>query len=133
MRFRERPVRVGPTWRVLAVMVAALVLAIPASASAASFTAHLKAPNHTPTAGRNWPITVTATRGRAKLSGSVRYRFLYNGTVVGRHFGRNFKHGVCHDKLLFPATAVGFPLTLQVVVKTKYGTDYIDWTVNVRT
>jgi hypothetical protein len=131
MRFREQFVHVRSRWRVLAVMLTALVLTVPASASAASFTAHLKAPNHSPTAGKNWRITVTATHGGAKLSGSVRYRFLYNGSVVAHHFGRKFKHGVCHDTLLFPATAVGFPLTLQVVVQTKYGTDYINWAVKV--
>ena len=131
MRFRDQPGGVHPRWSVLAAMVAALVFAFSASASAASFTAHLKAPNHSPTAGKYWRITVTATHGGAKLSGSVSYRFLYNGSVVGHHFGRNFRRGVCHDKLLFPATSVGIPLTLRVVVKTKYGTDYINWNVTV--
>jgi hypothetical protein len=113
-------------------MLTALALAVPASASAAAFTAHLHAPNHSPIAGKKWAITVTATRGGAKLSGSVNYQFLFGGTVVGGAAGHGFRHGVFHDTLLFPKKSVGYPLTLRVVVKTSYGTVYLPWTVNVR-
>jgi hypothetical protein len=113
-------------------VVLVLALVVPASASAAAFTAHLKAPNHTPTANKLWPITVTATRGQTKLSGSVNYEFLYDGSVVSHQAGHSFKGGVYHDTLKFPSDAVGYPLTLRVIVKTRYGTVDLDWAVKTK-
>jgi hypothetical protein len=117
---------------VVPILVVALALVVPATASAAAFTAHLKAPNHTPTANKPWPITVTATRGRNKLSGSVRYEFLYDGSVVSHQPGHSFKGGVYHDTLKFPNEAAGYPLTLRVIVTTKYGTVDLDRAVKTR-
>ena len=108
-----------------------LALVIPASASAAAFTARLKAPNHTPTMNKKWWITVTATRGRAKLSGKVSYRFVTSAGTFSRP-GHGFKHGVYRDWLLFPAAAVGHKLTLRVVVSTRYGTVDLNWAVTPR-
>ena len=109
-----------------------LLLTAPGAALGAGFTARLVAPNHSPTANEPWPITVYVTRGRAKLSGSVNYHFLYNGAVVSRQPGYSFRNGVYHDHLKFPSDAIGYQLTLQVIVHTKYGTDYIDWAVKTR-
>lgn len=116
--------------RVAAVaLVAAALLALPASALAAPFKAVLHAPNHTPKANTKWKITVDVTRGRAKLSGSVKYQFVFDGAVVGRQPGHSFTGGVYHDGLVFPASAVGMKLTLRTIVKTKYGTVTLPWTV----
>jgi hypothetical protein len=114
-------------------VVAALIalLALPGAALAGGFTARLSAPTHTPKVGAE-PITVTATRGTQKLSGSVRYHFLFGGQVVSSQPGRSFSNGVCHDKLLWPKAAIGHRITLQVIVQTKYGTDYIDYWIQVR-
>jgi archaellum component FlaF (FlaF/FlaG flagellin family) len=112
-------------------LAAAALTAAPAGASQ-PFTAHLSAPNHTPTANKNWYVTVTATRNGVKLAGSVKYQFLFGGMVVSTQKGGTFKHGVYHDHLLFPTKSVGFPLTLRVVVSTKYGTDDISWSVKVK-
>ncbi len=117
-------------WASLILIAGALV--VPASASAAAFRAHLKAPNHTPTMNRKWPITVTVTRGRARLSGKVSYRFLFQDQVVKKVHGHGFTRGVYRDALTFPRKAVGFPLTLQVVVSTRYGTVKLDWAVKTR-
>jgi hypothetical protein len=118
--------------KVLALLAATLALALPAGASGAGFTARLLGtPTHQPRVGR-WPITVTATRGRQKLSGSVSYQFLYQGQVVSRQPGRSFRNGVCHDTLLWPKRAVGHTITLRIVVKTRYGTDYLNWWIKVR-
>ena len=117
----------------LVLVLTALALAVPASAvAAAPFTAKLQAPNHSPTAGKKWYITVTATHGRTKLSGSVKYQFLFQGTVQSTQPGHSFHGGVFHDWLLFPTKSVGFPLTLRVVVTTSYGTVYLPWSVKVR-
>ena len=110
---------------------AVLLLALPASALAGGFTARLYAPNHQPKVGY-WHITVTATRGRQKLSGSVNYRFLFQGFVVSHQRGHGFTNGVFHDVLKWPGKAVGHTITLQVVVSTRYGTDYLNWWIKVR-
>jgi hypothetical protein len=111
--------------------VAILALALPSSALAGGFTAHLYAPGHQPKVG-NWRIKVTAARDSRQLSGSVYYRFLYLGQVVGHQPGHSFTHGVFYDTLKWPAKAVGHTITLQVVVSTRYGTDYLDWWIKVR-
>ena len=126
MLFRSRSVRL------VILLTAALALLVPATASAAMFTAHLKAPNHTPTAKKPWPITVTATRGKTKLSGNVKYEFLFDGSVVSHQPGHSFTGGVYHDTLKFPSDAVGEPLTLRVIVTTKDGTVDLDWAVKTR-
>jgi hypothetical protein len=110
----------------------ALAMAVPAAASAAAFTARLTAPNHTPTANKQWPITVTVTRGGARLGGSVRYQFLFQGQVVANRAGHSFTHGVYHDTLLFPGAAVGRVLSLRVIVTTKYGTVDLPWWIKAR-
>ena len=112
-------------------VVAILALALPGSALAGGFTAHLYAPSHEPKVGY-WPITVTAVRGGQKLSGDVNYQFLWNGMVVSHQPGHRFTHGVFHDNLKWPGKAVGHTIYLQVVVSTRYGTDYLNWWIKVR-
>ena len=109
-----------------------LALAVPAVASAAAFSAQLTAPNHTPTANKKWPITVTVTRGRTKLSGSVRYQFLFHGQVEASRPGHAFSRGVYHDTLLFPGEEIGHVLSLRVIVTTKYGTVELPWWIKTR-
>lgn len=121
-----------PLWKGVLPVLLAVALVIPATATAAAFSAHLKAPNHTPTASKPWPISVTVTRGGAKLSGSVRYEFLYDGSVVSHQPGHSFRGGVYHDTLEFPSEAVGYPLTLRVIVTTTYGSVDLDWAVKTR-
>ncbi|HWF74684.1 MAG TPA: hypothetical protein VG186_15145 [Solirubrobacteraceae bacterium] len=124
MRFRSRSV--------LTLIFTVLVLALPASAMAAPFTSSLKAPNHSPTAGKKWYITVTATHGKSKLSGNVNYQFLFGSAVVSNQKGHSFHGGVFHDWLLFPKKSVGYSLTLRVVVKTSFGTVDLPWAIKVR-
>ena len=120
--------------RCAALVIAGLVmaLAVPAGASAAGFSAKLTAPNHTPTANKKWPITVTVTRGRTKLSGRVRYQFLFQGQVEASRPGHAFSRGVYHDSLLFPGEAIGHVLSLHVIVTTKYGTIALPWWIKTR-
>jgi hypothetical protein len=116
----------------LVIVGLALALALPASASAAPFTAHLKAPNHTPTANKKWPITVTVSHGRTRPGGVVRYEFLFDGQVVAHRAGHGFRRGVFHDNLLFTRAAVGHAITLRVIVKTRFGTVNLNWNVKTR-
>jgi hypothetical protein len=115
----------------LAAVTAALVF--PANALAGGFTAHLYAPNntHRPKVG-NWRIKVTATRGTQKLSGSVHYRFFFQGMYIRSEPAGSFKHGVFYNTLTWPKDAIGRTITLQVVVSTHYGTDYLNWWIKVR-
>lgn len=122
--------RVGRPMLVL--LIATAALALPASALAGGFSAHLSAPNHYPVANTKWHLTVTATRGGRKLSGTVSYRYLSYGAVVGHGVGGSFAHGVYHDAIIWPNEAIGHPLTFQVVVRTRDGTDYLNWFVEVR-
>jgi hypothetical protein len=113
----------------LALIVA---LALPASALAGTFTLTKHIPNHTPTVNKPWPITILVTKGKAKLSGSVRYEFLFDGSVVSHQPGHKFRNGVYRDTMLFPSKSVGEPLTLRILVTTKYGTEHIDWKVTAQ-
>jgi hypothetical protein len=117
-----------PVFLVIAVAVA---LALPASALAGGFSATLKIGSHEPKVGAQ-PITVTATRGSQKLSGTVRFQFLYQGTIVSKQPGGKLSNGVYRTKLLWPARAIGHTITLQTVVQTKYGTDKLNWWIRVR-
>lgn len=116
----------------MATIVMVIALALPAAALAGGFAASLAAPNHHPVANTKWRITVRATRSGRGLSGTVAYRYLSYGTVVGHGVGGSFGRGVYHDAIIWPARAIGHPLTFQVVVRTRYGTDYLNWFVQVR-
>jgi hypothetical protein len=103
--------------------------------------ARLSAPGHSPKVG-DWPITVTLTKGGRPVRGHISYVFLLDRQVVGKQpVGKppvapggarspNFV-GRFHDVLIWPARAVGIPLTLRVVVKSAYGTRNLDWAVKV--
>ena len=122
------------SWRALLPLVLITgMLALPASALAGGFTAHLFLSTHQPKVGKQ-PIKVTATRGRTKLSGSVSYLFFLgrSSTRVGRAPGKSFRNGVYRDNLKWPADAIGHTLTMRVVVKTRYGTDNLNWWIKVR-
>jgi hypothetical protein len=113
-------------------VIAGLAVLIPSSALAAGFTAHVEFPNHHPIAGKAWRITITATRGRQKLNGTIKYVFVTPVGNMTRNATVKIKHGIAHDSLKFPGAAVGHRLPMKVVVKTRYGTDTINWWVTPR-
>lgn len=123
------PRRLAPR-AIVVLLVATVALGLPAGALAGGFTATLYPSSHTPKVG-SWPVKVTATRGRQKLSGSVSYQFLFQGQVVKKEPGHSFRNGVYHDTLQWPKAAIGHTITLQVVVRTRYGTDDLDWWIKV--
>jgi hypothetical protein len=104
-------------------------LALPASALAANFKLTPHIANHAPTINKKWPITIDVTKGKTKLSGSVTYQFLFSGSVVSTQKGHSFTNGVYKDSLDFPSKSIGQPLTLRIVVKTKDGTEHVDWAI----
>ncbi len=111
----------------LALIVA---LALPGSAIAASFKITPHIANHTPTVNVKWPVRLTVTNGKKKLSGSVKYQFLFDGSVVSKQLGHSFTHGIYNDTMLWPSNSLGQPLTLRILVTVpKYGTEHIDWKI----
>jgi hypothetical protein len=134
--------------RVITLCLAALSLAAapaaearpPASPAEPGFVARLKAPGHHPTAGKRWPIRVTArTKSGKAVHATAYYQFLYGGQVVATRypFKRStpyaFKGSYRDRTVTWPARAVGYRLTFRVVVETKSrGTRHLDYWVRVR-
>jgi hypothetical protein len=116
----------------IAVLVVAVgLLIVPAAAVARPFSSTLQAPTHRPHVGPEH-IRVTATHNGRGLCGTVRYVYYWKGQQVSQQPGGHFCKGVWKDILRWPGKAVGFHLTLGVVVKTRYGTDYDWWWIQVR-
>jgi len=110
-----------------------LALALPGTALAAGFKIRAHIANHTPTINRKWPVRLTITRGRTRLSGTVRYEFLFQGSVVSHQAGHKFTHGNYTDTMIFPGQSLGEPLTLRILVTVpKYGTEHLDWKVTAK-
>ncbi|MFN8218411.1 MAG: hypothetical protein U0R71_17615 [Solirubrobacterales bacterium] len=128
----------------LLIAATAIALLIPAAtAAAAGFVVHLRAPSHHPKVGRDWKITVTAKRKgtHAPVHGAAFYEFLYGGSVVSTqypapHGGPAKKpyhfYGRYSDTLTFPKRSVGVPLTFRVVVRAgPLGTTHADYNISV--
>jgi hypothetical protein len=78
----------------------------------------LKTPKSEPVAGGFWPVTVTAhSPSGVPVSATVSYTFLFGGAVVARRPGGHMHGGLFRDRLEFPAKAVGYPLTVEVIVQ----------------
>jgi len=140
----------------LAAVAAAAVFVLPggAGAQAAPCVAKLRAPGHHPKANRLWPITVTCLTTSGKpVRATATYKFVYNGQVVAtrypspkadpkspcsragtcRHSPYPFKGRMRDGTFIWPRRAVGFPLTLRVVVTVKgKGSVNLDYSVRVR-
>ena len=95
----------------------------------------LRGANHAPTVRKKWAYTVRVTDAGGKpLSGTVETEFAFAGTVVGREAPpiHRLKHGVLHDTITFPPSAVGHPITLVAVVHTSAGSVALGWPVTAR-
>ena len=125
-------------------MLLALTLALGCSACGGSSASHgapnrpavavvtMSAPSHHPTVGAPWPIVIRARDSSgAPLKATVRYEFLFGGSVVARRSHYRFR-GVHHDTLRWPANSVGVPLTFRAVVTTPLGTRRLDYSVQVK-
>ena len=126
--------RPSPARRLLLALIGviAAVAVLAPSALASGFTLHVKFPNHTPTVNKAWRITITANRGRQKLSGTIKYVFVTPVGNMTRNATVKVKHGVAHDSIKFPGESAGHRLPMKVVVSTRYGTDTVNWWVKPR-
>jgi hypothetical protein len=116
------------------------------------FTARLQAPGHRPSNWKYiynrderkkawtavWPIRVTARhRGHAINGGKVSYQFLFSGQIVACRtvlppYKPYFRHGVFRDRIEWPEQSVGYPLTIRIVIRTRWGTRNLDYRVVVQ-
>ena len=102
--------------------IAAYAALAPIAQAKVSVTLH--ATTHNPTAGKKWPITITAKDGNKKVCGHVRYAFLFKGKVVSHQnagVGGNFCGTFKDPDIIWPKRAVGIPLTFRAVVDMKSG------------
>jgi hypothetical protein len=132
---------------VTALLVTGAITFAPSPAAAAAFVATLKAPNHHPTAGKLWNITVSAKSNSGRsLRATAYYEYYYSGQKVatrnpspwdpkdssGGPRPYSFR-GSYRDGILWPKRSIGIPLTFRVVVKVKgLGARKLDWKVVVR-
>lgn len=116
------------------VLGAVAALTLPASALAASFRITPHIANHAPRINVKWPIELTVTGGTTKLSGSVKYEFLFSGSVVSSQPGHKFTGGIYRDTMLFPTKSLGEPLTLRILVTVPadHRTEHIDWAIKTK-
>jgi len=105
-----------------------------ASPAALPFKATFSAPNHHPVVKKNWPITITVTSLAGKpIAATLQMNVLFSGARVGRIDNGKTYHfvGRHHENVTWPKTSVGYPLTLQAVVKAKGKTKTLLWAVSV--
>jgi len=100
----------------------AAVAATVIKGSSGPLVATLTPSTHTPKINTLMPISVTATLNGKPAHATAAYQFLYGGAVVApTQYPYNNKHfsftGHFSDKLNFPASSLGFTLTLRVVIK----------------
>jgi len=83
---------------------------------------------------KNWPITITVTSLAGKpIAATLQMNVLFSGARVGRIDNGKTYHfvGRHHENVTWPKTSVGYPLTLQAVVKAKGKTKTLLWAVSV--
>jgi hypothetical protein len=112
----------------------------PAKATSPSVTsgpvrATLRGANHTPVVGKLWPYTVHVTNATgAPLDGTVETDFVVPPLgVVGKESPpvHKLKNGALHDNITYPASAIGHPIIMVTVVRTRAGSVALAWPVSV--
>jgi len=116
-------------------VIAALAFAAAAGAatirgSSNGLVATMQVGTHHPTVGRNWPMKFTATRGGRAAKVTVTYEYLFGGRVVAVRAHHTFS-GHFSDALLFPANAVGEPLTFRAAIKAGSTSINLDYPIQV--
>jgi hypothetical protein len=100
------------------------------TASSGSAVASMRVTTPTPRAGRPWPVRFTVTAAGRPAPASVGYEFLLAGQVVARRSHYTF-NGNFSDIVVWPASAIGYPLTFRAVVVSGASTINLDYPVRV--
>jgi hypothetical protein len=98
--------------------------------SAAGVLASMHASTHHPRVNRPWPLRFTVTSGGRPVHASVDYEFVFGGQVVAHRSHYTFD-GHFSDIALWPASAVGYPLTFRAVVRASGASINLDYAVKV--
>ena len=94
-------------------------------------------PTHTPKVNAKIPIAVSATlSGKPVRGATAKYVFLFSGIPVSTQYPRFNKHftfnGSFKDTLVFPASAVGQPLTVRFVIGAAGHTVSFNWAITAK-
>lgn len=98
--------------------------------SSGGLTASMHAGTHHPTVGARWPVQFRATRSGRGVRATVTYEYLYGGQVVAVKAHHTFT-GYFADALIFPAEAVGYPLTFRAAITSGGSTVNLDYAIQV--
>ena len=93
-------------------------------------TATMHAGTHHPKVGRAWPVQFTASVSGRGVRATVTYEYLYGGQVVAVRAHHTF-NGRFTDTIVFPATAVGYPLTFRAVITAGRALVNLDYAISV--
>jgi hypothetical protein len=99
-------------------------------AAAGAVQASMHATTHAPRANRPWPLRFLVTDAGAPAHASVRYEFLLGEQVVARRSHYHFT-GRFADIVLWPPSAIGYPLTFRAIVDAAGRTLNLDYPVQV--
>jgi hypothetical protein len=104
------------------------------SVRSGALRATLNAENHSPNVSRPWrySLKVTNTSGEP-LSGTVAVEFLLAGQIVAvdKPPTHPISNGLWQSTLHFPATAIGYPLTVRAIAHTPVGSITLNWPITV--
>ncbi len=98
--------------------------------SAGGVTATMHLAGHHPRVNQSWPLSFSVTAAGAPARASAAYEYLFGGQVVARRSHYTFT-GHFSDTFLWPAAAVGYPLTFRAVVVSGKATVNLDYAVQV--
>jgi hypothetical protein len=104
------------------------------SVSTGALRAALDAENHTPKVNQPWPYSLRVTNtSRQPMAGTVAVEFLLAGQIVSydKPPTHRITNGLWQSTLKFPATAIGYPLTLRAIAHTSAGSITLDWRITV--
>lgn len=100
------------------------------SATLAGVRATMTAGTHSPRVNVPWPILITLRSGNRPVRGSGSYEFLF-GVAVVAHRSHYTLLGRFTDTILWPASAVGYPLTFRAAIVSEGHTFNLDFPVQV--
>lgn len=100
------------------------------SESLGSVRASMHAGTHHPVANRPWPVHFAVTQNGQPARASVAYEFVLAGQVVAHRSHYAFD-GHFSDIVVWPPSAVGYPLTFRAVIVTGSATLNLDYPVQV--
>jgi hypothetical protein len=99
-------------------------------ASAGGVSATMLGSTHQPKVGRPWPFHLAVTRGGQPVKASVTYEYVFAGQVVARRAHYSFD-GHFSDDIVWPASAVGHPLSFRAAIFSERATIDLDYPVKV--